>query len=116
MLSAKQYEAIGKFTQAYNPVEDLVAYYAQIMLSDHEVETETGRYISWPGQALSYYLGEMAIWKARHKAEASLGAKFNIRAFHDTVLNLGSVPLPVLEARIDRFIAEDGKGPYPDLE
>ncbi len=58
----------------------------------------------------------MAIWKARAKAEAALGAKFNIRAFHDTVLELGSVPLPVLEARIDRFIAEGGKGPYPDLE
>lgn len=85
-------------------------------LSDHEIETEVDRYISWPGQALSYYLGEMAIWKARHKAEAALGAKFNIRAFHDTVLELGSVPLPVLEARIDRFIAEGGKGPYPEME
>ena len=46
----------------------------------------------------------------------ALGDKFNIRAFHDTVLELGSVPLPVLEARIDRFIAEGGKGPYPDME
>jgi len=85
-------------------------------LSDHEVETEVDRYISWPGQALSYYLGEMAIWKARHKAEAALGKDFNIRAFHDAVLELGCVPLPVLEARIDRFIAERGKGPYPDME
>jgi uncharacterized protein (DUF885 family) len=85
-------------------------------LSDHEVETEIDRYISWPGQALSYYLGEMTIWKARHKAEAALGEKFNIRAFHDAVLELGSVPLPVVEARIDRFIAEGGKGPYPDME
>jgi hypothetical protein len=42
--------------------------------------------------------------------------KFNIRAFHDTVLELGSVPLPVVTARVDRFIAEDGKGPYPDME
>ncbi len=85
-------------------------------LSDHEIETEVDRYISWPGQALSYYLGEMAIWKARHKAEQALGERFNLRAFHDTVLALGSVPLPVLEARIDRFIAEGGKGPYPDME
>ncbi len=58
----------------------------------------------------------MAIRKARAKAEAALGTKFNIRAFHDTVLQLGSVPLPLLEARIDRFIAEGGKGPYPDEE
>jgi uncharacterized protein (DUF885 family) len=85
-------------------------------LSDHEIETEVDRYIAWPGQALSYYLGELSIEKARRKAEEQLGPRFNIRAFHDTVLELGSVPLPVLEARIDRFIAEDGKGPYPDLE
>jgi uncharacterized protein (DUF885 family) len=58
----------------------------------------------------------MTIVKARAKAEAALGPKFNIRAFHDTVLELGSVPMPVLEARIDRFIAEGGKGPYPDME
>jgi uncharacterized protein (DUF885 family) len=82
-------------------------------LSTHEVETEVDRYISWPGQALSYYLGEMAIIEARKKAEAALGPKFDIRAFHDTVLELGSVPLPVLQARIDTFIAEGGKGPYP---
>jgi uncharacterized protein (DUF885 family) len=85
-------------------------------LSDHEIQTEVDRYISWPGQALSYYLGEMAIRQGRAKAEAALGPKFNIRAFHDAVLELGSVPLPVLTARIDRFIAEGGKGPYPDEE
>jgi uncharacterized protein (DUF885 family) len=85
-------------------------------LSDHEIETEVDRYISWPGQALSYYLGEMAIREGRAKAEAALGRNFNIRAFHDAVLELGSVPLPVLNARIDRFIAEGGKGPYPDEE
>ncbi|MES2127698.1 MAG: DUF885 family protein [Pseudomonadota bacterium] len=81
-------------------------------LSEHEVETEVDRYISWPGQALSYYLGEMAIMGARKKAEAALGPKFDIRAFHDTVLQLGSVPLPVMEARIDAFIAAGGKSPY----
>jgi uncharacterized protein (DUF885 family) len=85
-------------------------------LPEHEIETEVDRYIAWPAQALSYYLGEMAIVKARAQAESTLGAGFNLRAFHDTVLELGSVPLPVLQARIDRFIAEGGKGPYPDLE
>jgi uncharacterized protein (DUF885 family) len=82
-------------------------------LADHEIETEVDRYISWPGQSLSYYLGEMAIMKARRKAEQALGPKFDIRHFHDTVLQLGSVPLPVLEARIDAFIADGGKSPYP---
>ncbi len=85
-------------------------------LADHEIETEVDRYIAWPGQALSYYLGEKTILDARAKAEAALGPKFNIRAFHDTVLQMGSVPMPVLQARIDRFIAEGGKGPYPEAE
>lgn len=85
-------------------------------LSEREVNTEVDRYISWPGQALAYYLGQMAIEKGRAKAEAALGSGFNIRAFHDTVLSLGSVPLPVLTDRIDQFIAEGGVGPYPDEE
>jgi uncharacterized protein (DUF885 family) len=85
-------------------------------LPEHEIETEVDRYIAWPAQALSYYLGEDAILRARSKAEQALGDRFNLRAFHDTVLELGSVPIPVLAARIDGFIAEGGKGPYPDLE
>ena len=85
-------------------------------LSDHEIETEVDRYISWPGQALSYYLGELSILKERHKAEAALGAKFNIRAFHDAVLETGSVPLPVLEEHLDQWIAGGGVGPYPEME
>jgi uncharacterized protein (DUF885 family) len=86
---------------------------ANTALSAHEVETEVDRYISWPGQALSYYLGEMAIVEARRKAQTALGAKFDLRAFHDTVLELGSVPLPVLQGRVDDFIKGGGKGPYP---
>lgn len=81
-------------------------------LAEHEITTEVDRYISWPGQALSYYLGEMAILEARAKARNALGAKFDIRHFHDTVLQLGSVPLPVLAARIDRWIADGGPDPY----
>ena len=82
-------------------------------LADHDIEIEVDRYISWPGQALSYYLGMMAISDLRAKAEAALGPKFDIRAFHDTVLSTGAVPLPVLRARIDRFIAEGGRDPMP---
>jgi len=74
------------------------------------------RYIAWPGQALSYYLGERVLLDARAHAEQALGERFNVRAFHDAVLELGSVPLPVLQARIDRFIADAGRGPYPDME
>lgn len=85
-------------------------------LSDHEIETEVDRYIAWPGQALSYYMGQLAFQRARAKAEKALGPKFNIRAWHDAMLQLGYVPLPVIEQRTDRFIAEGGKGPYPDEE
>jgi len=85
-------------------------------LSSHEIETEVDRYISWPGQALSYYLGQMAIRKGRAKAEQALGRKFNIRSFHDVILSLGSVPLPVLDQEVDRFIAAGGIGPYPKEE
>jgi uncharacterized protein (DUF885 family) len=82
-------------------------------LSDREIANEVDRYISWPGQALSYELGYLKLLELRKKAEQDLGPKFDIRHFHDTVLALGSVPLPVLEKRIDRFIAEGG--PEPDF-
>jgi uncharacterized protein (DUF885 family) len=82
-------------------------------LSDREIANEVDRYISWPGQALSYELGYLKIRELREKAEQALGAKFDLRHFHDTVLSTGSVPLPVLEKRIDHFIADGG--PEPDF-
>ena len=74
-------------------------------LSIHEVTTEIDRYISWPGQALSYKLGEYTIWQLRRKSEESLGEAFDLRAFHDYILGLGSVPLDVLTDEVDRWIA-----------
>jgi uncharacterized protein (DUF885 family) len=87
--------------------EQAIEYLAShTALSRHEVETEVDRYISWPGQALSYKLGEIKIVELRARAEKELGTRFDLRAFHDAVLALGSVPLPVLERQIDRWIAE----------
>ena len=106
----------GIHSQGWSRDQALAYLLEYTALQKHEIETEVDRYIAWPAQALSYYLGEDAILKARTKAESALGARFNIRAFHDTVLELGSVPLPVLESRVDRFIAEGGQGPYPTLE
>jgi uncharacterized protein (DUF885 family) len=82
-------------------------------LSAREIANEVDRYISWPGQALSYELGYLKILELRREAEQALGTRFDIRHFHDTVLQIGSVPLPVLEQRIERFIAEGG--PEPDF-
>ena len=78
-------------------------------LSVHECTTETDRYISWPGQALSYKTGELKIRELRRRAEQALGAKFDVRRFHDAVLGNGSVPLTVLEQVIDEWIAAEQK-------
>ena len=80
-------------------------------LSEHEVTTEVDRYISWPAQALSYKLGEIAIVKLRAEAEQALGERFDIKAFHDMVLRQGSVTLPVLEQQVRAFIAQSKARP-----
>ena len=80
-------------------------------LSQHEVETEVDRYISWPGQALAYKLGELTIRKLRREAETTLGPKFDIRAFHDRILGMGAVPLTVLENEMRKFIREEAAKP-----
>jgi uncharacterized protein (DUF885 family) len=69
--------------------------------------SETERYIAIPGQALAYKIGELKIKALRARAEKALGKKFDIRAFHAEVLRDGSVPLEVLEAKIERWIAEE---------
>ncbi|MBR9844806.1 MAG: DUF885 domain-containing protein [Algicola sp.] len=78
-------------------------------LSLHEINTETDRYISWPGQALSYKIGELKIRELRSKAKSTLGSKFDIREFHDVVLNQGTVTLAILEDRINNYIAKMSK-------
>ena len=106
----------GVHAQGWSREQAIAYLHEYTALPEHEIETEVDRYIAWPGQALSYYIGEREMIAARDKAEKALGANFNIRAFHDTVLELGSVPMPVLRERIDEFIADGGKGPYPNME
>lgn len=92
--------------------DEAIAYMkSNVALSEHEITTEVDRYISWPGQALSYKLGELQIRRHRREAEAALGPKFDQRKFHDAILMLGSVPLPVLEERMAKFIADGGENP-----
>ncbi|MFD1314681.1 DUF885 domain-containing protein [Namhaeicola litoreus] len=73
-------------------------------LSIHEINTETDRYISWPGQALSYKIGELKIREVRKRAETELGSKFDIREFHEIILEQGTVTLSILEQRVNNFI------------
>ena len=80
-------------------------------LSQHEVETEIDRYISWPGQALAYKLGELSLRKLRAEAEAKLGSRFDKKGFHDTILAMGAVPLNVLESEMRKWIAAEAAKP-----
>jgi uncharacterized protein (DUF885 family) len=73
-------------------------------LADKNINNEVDRYIAWPGQALGYKIGELAIMDLRHQAEAELGPRFDERAFHDAVLDEGAMPLSALKARIIAWI------------
>jgi uncharacterized protein (DUF885 family) len=79
-------------------------------LSPTNIEVELARYVSWPGQALAYKVGELKILELRHRAETALGDRFDERGFHDAVLLNGSLPLAVLEAKVDAWIAARKKG------
>jgi uncharacterized protein (DUF885 family) len=88
--------------------EQAIAYLADnTALSMHECTTETDRYISWPGQALSYKIGELKIKELRKKAEQEMGERFDLRAFHDAVLADGTLTLPLLEQVVKEYIARE---------
>ena len=78
-------------------------------LSLHNVRTEIDRYITWPGQALSYKMGEIKIKQLRQKAEQALGDNFDVRDFHQAILGQGSVPMDVLEDQIELYIKNNAK-------
>lgn len=75
-------------------------------LSEHEVNTETDRYIAWPGQAISYKIGELKIRELRHLAEKELGSDFDIRKFHELILGEGTITLPIMEERVRTYVKE----------
>jgi uncharacterized protein (DUF885 family) len=75
------------------------------ILAENNIENEVDRYITWPGQALAYKIGQMEILKLRDEAKAKLGGRFDIKAFHDAVLGNGAVALPVLREQVEAYIA-----------
>jgi uncharacterized protein (DUF885 family) len=99
----------GMHTMGWTRQQALDYMGTRTALTLHEVETEIDRYISWPGQALAYKMGEIKIRELRQRAEKELGDRFDIRQFHDVVLGSGSVPLDVLESNVQRYIAERKK-------
>jgi uncharacterized protein (DUF885 family) len=79
-------------------------------MDEPNIQTEVDRYIAWPGQALAYKLGQMEILELREQAKKELGPKYDIRAFHDEVLDAGPLPLDVLHARVTQWIADQKAG------
>ncbi|MBY0420180.1 MAG: DUF885 domain-containing protein [Pararheinheimera sp.] len=96
----------GIHSQGWSRQQALDFLSSNTSLSQANVRAEVDRYISWPGQALSYKMGEIKIRQLRAKAEQKLGNQFDLRAFHDALLANGALPLEILEAEMDRFISK----------
>jgi len=101
----------GVHSQSWSRDQMVAYFHDHSSLDETTIQTEVDRYIAWPGQALAYKIGQMKILDLRDKAKTALGAKFDIRAFHDQVIDAGALPLDLLEQRIDAWIAAQKAGP-----
>ncbi|MGA3104134.1 MAG: DUF885 domain-containing protein [Terriglobales bacterium] len=95
----------GVHSQHWTRQQMVDYFHAHTVMDDENINTEVDRYIAWPAQALSYKMGQMKILELRARAQKELGAKFDIRAFHDAVLDQGPLPLDLLEVKINGWIA-----------
>ena len=95
----------GIHTMGWSREQAIDYFKANAAKTEHDITVEVDRYIVWPGQALAYKIGELKIKELRAYSAATLGSKFDIRAFHDQVLGAGALPLDVLDARIHAWVA-----------
>jgi uncharacterized protein (DUF885 family) len=95
----------GVHAQHWSRQQMIDFFHEHTAMDDQNIETEVDRYISWPGQALSYKMGQMKILELRARAQKELGSKFDVRAFHDAILDQGPLPLDVLDTKINEWIA-----------
>jgi len=109
-LSAEMWRAVrlvvdsGMHAKGWTRRQAIDYFRANTALGDAEIAAEVDRYVAWPGQALAFKVGQLRILELRRRAQAKLGPRFDIRAFHAEVLDSGSLPLAVLEQKIDRWI------------
>ena len=96
----------GVHAQHWNRDQMVQYFHDHTAIEETTIQSETDRYIGWPGQALAYKLGQLKILELRDRAKKALGDKFDLRAFHDQVLDAGALPLDVLSDRIDAWIAQ----------
>ena len=98
---------VGVHTKGWTRDQAVACLRDNSALAEKNIQNEVDRYIGWPGQATAYKIGELKILALRRKAEASLGPRFDIRRFHDAVLDDGALPMTVLEHRIDAWIVAE---------
>jgi uncharacterized protein (DUF885 family) len=109
-LSAEMWRAVrlvvdtGMHAKGWTREQAIDYFRANTALGDADIKAEVERYIAWPGQALAYKVGQLEILELRRRAQEKLGPRFDVRAFHAQVVDSGSLPLAVLEKKIDRWI------------
>jgi uncharacterized protein (DUF885 family) len=104
----------GMHAMGWSRSQAIAFFEENAILAKDNIVNEVDRYIAWPGQALAYKLGEREIRSLRAQAEARLGAKFDLKAFHDLVLGGGAVSLPVLRAQVEAWIGPSGVSSAPE--
>jgi uncharacterized protein (DUF885 family) len=100
----------GVHSEHWNRQQMVDYFHAHSAIDEASIQSEVDRYIAWPSQALGYKVGQLKFLELRAKAQQALGAKFDIRGFHDTILDSGALPLDVVEQRVNAWIASQQAG------